>query len=486
MPNFKQDHSADTLFIEGSLDSLLPEDSPARVVWGALEDLDFSRFEARYRNDAGGCAAVHPRRLAAVWILALLKGITSSVQVAKRCSQDIEFRWLLGGVQVQKSTLCAFRKSVLDELTQLAAQVLAAMARAGQLPGKALGTDGSVVQAAAACGASKSRKQLQRRLGKLEEAVGEALDAGDEEGAEESAIKRLTQAMERTRKALKEMDELGLRDDKDRITQTEPEAKMQKMKNGAFAPAHNVQTTVDLESGAIIVTEIIDQRNDGGQLQPQLEAAEAVFDAVAALLEDPQQGPGPVKAVAADSMYQDTRQIVDLEARDVDTFVPDRQADRRPPGVSEAYKAQAFTYDEGADTMHCPEGKVLNRRKLNNAKTATVYQAQAGDCASCPHKPECCPNSQSGRSVNRPIYGELLDALAQRLESERGKAFRQARSVVVEGAYARLKERFNWRRCRTWGADGARAEALWRAIAHNLMLLAGHWRPLVPQTKLPV
>jgi hypothetical protein len=56
MARYMADRGCDTLFVDGSLDSLLPEGSVARVIWSALEGLDFSRFDERYRNDLGGAA----------------------------------------------------------------------------------------------------------------------------------------------------------------------------------------------------------------------------------------------------------------------------------------------------------------------------------------------------------------------------------------------------------------------------------------------
>jgi len=79
------------------------------VIWAGFERLDFAKFAALYGNDAVGRPAVDPRSLTAVWTLALLRGVTSSVRLAALCEQDVEFRWLLGDVQVEKSTLCDSR-----------------------------------------------------------------------------------------------------------------------------------------------------------------------------------------------------------------------------------------------------------------------------------------------------------------------------------------------------------------------------------------
>jgi len=62
------------LFVAGSLDRLLPEDSVARAIWAGLEPLDFGLYDALYTNDAVGRSALNPRGLSAVWILAILRG----------------------------------------------------------------------------------------------------------------------------------------------------------------------------------------------------------------------------------------------------------------------------------------------------------------------------------------------------------------------------------------------------------------------------
>ena len=476
MPKFVEDRSQDTLFVNGSLESLLPATSDARLIWQVLTDLDFGVFEARYRNEEAGRPAIDPRCLAAVWLLALLRGTTSSVQVAALCASDIEFRWLLGDAPVQESTLCDFRKNYRSALLDLSQQVLVALSRAGLLPGDALGTDGTMLRAAASCGASRTREKLEKHLGRLRNVLEERLDGPEEPDDVEAQLEKRAQRIQR---GLEEMTALGLNGEKDRMTLTEPDAPLRKLKNGSFGPAHNIQVTADLKTGVVIHTDVVARGNDRGQLGPQVEAAQALLEQVKATHEDVEAGPGPVRAVVADSMYHDTRQIVALEERGVEAFVPDRQEGRRPPGVSDDFLPRAFAYDPQTDTMCCPAGHVLRRRKLNNNKTAVTYQARKRDCRNCPHKHECCPKTKSGRYVNRPLHGALLDKTAKRLKTPRGKRHRQARSVAVEGVFARMTDHLHWRRCRTWGADGARAEALWRQLLHNIMLLSQRWSPLV-------
>lgn len=479
MARYVPDHSGETLFVDGSLDSLLPDNSVARSIRHGLGEMDFSRFDAVYRNDLEGRPAIDPRCLTGLWILALLRGMTSSVQVARLCRTDVEFRWLCGGAHVQKSTLSRFRGDHSEALSDLSTQLLTVLSRVGMLPGEALGIDGTVIRAASSCGSSQKRKVLRRRMNRLKRIISSKYSESD---ILDEVGERLQKKQDRFEQALEEMSELGLNNDDDRITITEPEASMKRLKTGSFGPAHNVQVVTDLDSGAIISIDVIDKQNDSGQLLGQTRRAQdelrRIDERLNERLNETTRSDDSVKAVVADSAYHDTRQLVVLDADGIATYVPDYRS-RRPSGVSEQFDRNKFGYDASTDTMVCPVGVRLKRRKLNNNGTAMTYQAKASVCNECSHKWECCPASSSGRSVNRPLYADVLKRVTDRVASKEGKRRMQARSVVTEGAIGRLVSLLHWRRCRTWNAKGAQSEARWRQIGHNLMLSLGVWRPLV-------
>jgi len=470
------EHKRDTeLFVAGSLDLLLPENSIARTIWAGLEQLDFGPYDGLYKNDAVGRSALNPRCLTAVWTLALLRGVTSSVRLAALCGQDLEFRWLLGDAPVEKSTLCDFRKEHGEALTSLSTQVLGALGRNGLLPGENLGVDGTIVRAASSRHSVKKRKHLEVQEQHLEEVIREKLSHADSD-SESEELKALERRRQRVKQALAEMTARGLNESSDRLTVTEPDAGLKRQKDGSYAPGYNAQVVTDLDSGAIISPAVVEAGGDGGQLQAQCEHAQAVLAELGIA-----QGDDVAQSVAADGAYHDTLQLDAIEKKGIQCFVPeDRTAHRMAPGVSPEYHADKFTYDESTDTMRCPQGQCMNWRKLNDGKTAAVYQAPTEACQSCPAKPQCCPKSQSGRYVNRCLYRERLETIAQRLNTDEGRRQKNARWVVCEGAFARLNSLLHWGRCRMWGRAGAEAELLWRQFVHNLMLLSGIWKPMVP------
>lgn len=475
MANYLDDQRETELFVRGSLDRLLPDASIARVIWEGLSRLDFSAFDALYTNEEGGRAAFDPRGLCGAWILALLRGVSSSRCVAELCENDVEFRWMTGDAGPLKSTLADFRKRHKDRLAGLGAQVLTVLGQEGLLPGERLGVDGTVVRAASSRHASRKRKGLDRQVARVRELLDQRLSAEDEEDASPETA-ALAKRQAKIAQALERMDELGLTRPEDRLTTTEPDARLLKQKDNSFAPGHNAQMVVDLDTGAIVHLERVAAGNDAGQLENQTAKACAALREV--------HGPEhTVNAVAADSAYHDTRQLVSLEEQGIACYVPqDRNTRRAAPGISEAFRADAFNHDDASDTMTCPQGCTLRWRKLNNDKTSAVYEAAKRDCASCPSKPQCCPNTKGGRSVNRSLHKELLDTIADRVATSRGQWMKQARSVGCEGAFARLKRLLHWWRCPMWGKEGMQADLTWRQLTHNVMLMTQSWRPLAVNT----
>lgn len=54
-------------------------------------DLDFSMFESRYRNDVNGAPAYDPAILLKVVLFAYSRGITSSRKIAQVCRENVIF-----------------------------------------------------------------------------------------------------------------------------------------------------------------------------------------------------------------------------------------------------------------------------------------------------------------------------------------------------------------------------------------------------------
>ena len=82
------------------LESLLPEDHKARIVWGYVEQQDLWLLYARIKAIEGGVgrAPIAPEILLSLWLYATLEGVGSARALARLCEAHDAYRWLCGGV----------------------------------------------------------------------------------------------------------------------------------------------------------------------------------------------------------------------------------------------------------------------------------------------------------------------------------------------------------------------------------------------------
>src|SRR3546814_1990132 len=87
------------------LDSLIGAEHPARVIWAYVEQLDLSALEeaVRAREHTPGQAPASPRLLLALWLYATSQGVGSARALARLCESHDTYRWLCGGVSVNRS-----------------------------------------------------------------------------------------------------------------------------------------------------------------------------------------------------------------------------------------------------------------------------------------------------------------------------------------------------------------------------------------------
>ena len=116
------------------LESLLPEDHRARLVWGYVVRQDLSRLiEAiKARGSNAGRAAIDPRILFALWLYATLHGVGSGREVARLALEHDAYRWICGGVSLNYHALNDFRagnEALMDELLTDNVAALAAPVR---------------------------------------------------------------------------------------------------------------------------------------------------------------------------------------------------------------------------------------------------------------------------------------------------------------------------------------------------------------------
>jgi transposase len=270
--------------IMAALDGLLAEDHQARVVWAFVERQDLSELYGRIRatEDRPGRTPIDPQLLMALWLNATLDGVGSARELARRCGDDVAYRWLCGGVSVNHHTLSDFRVDHAEFLDALLTRNVAALMCEGLVSLARVAQDGMRVRASA--GASSYRRQptleqcleearaqvkALRTEAQEESSAGTARVRAARERAARERQERLERALARSEeiRAAKPEKERG----KVRVSTTDPEVPVMKMGDGGFRPAANVQFATDTGAQIISGVDVTARGSDQGEMPPMLE-----------------------------------------------------------------------------------------------------------------------------------------------------------------------------------------------------------------------
>jgi len=281
-----------------SLDELLEENHPARMVWGAVCTLDLATWLRDIKAVEGCCGrnATDPRLLVALWVFATLEGEGSARRIAELSENHLAYRWLCGGVSINHNLLSEFRAHGAQKWDHLLTQIVAALMAEGLVTLKRVAQDGVRVRASAGKDTFRRRKRLEECLQEAKQQV-ETLkqladDAPELTRRQEAAQKRAAaERQQRLEQALKHCDLLqqqreanaakSCREPKEpRVSTMDPEAREMKMPDGGTRPAYNVQFSTDTQSGVIVGVDTNHQGTDSQQLAPMLDQLQERYQQV--------------------------------------------------------------------------------------------------------------------------------------------------------------------------------------------------------------
>jgi len=267
------------------LDSVLPAEHPARLVWGYVQRQDWSKIECRIkaRGSAPGRRAIDPRILYALWLYATLEGVGSGREIARLSCVHDAYRWICGGVGVNYHALNDFRAENERWFDELLSDNVAALAAIGVIKLERVAHDGVRVRANAGAASFTRREKLTKQLGMARELVQTLKEqARTDPGAanrraqaarERAAIQR-EQRIEAALARLPEIEETKRRNggkaENARASTTDAQATVMKKADGGFRPAYNVQYASDCASQMVVGVEVSTSGSDMAQLAPMV------------------------------------------------------------------------------------------------------------------------------------------------------------------------------------------------------------------------
>lgn len=466
------------------VEQLIPEDHPARAIWTFVGQLDLTRYTEQVRSveGAAGRPSLDPQLLISLWIYSYSQGVSSARAIERLCEHDPAYQWLTGMGPISAHTLSDFRVDHGAALHDLFVQVLGLLSAEGLITLERVMQDGTRVRACAAWSEFRTKGHIEAHLEEARAAV-EALDAVSEEDSSRQMERARERAVRehhaRLEAALQEFAKLEAAHSRvDRVSTTDPDARVMKQADGGSGPNYNVQITTDAAHTLIVDIAPTQTGTDYHELTPAIDRVEQH------LHQTPRQ-------VVVDAGYVGRDNIVAMADRGIDligpapspegTAVTRRQLYARA-GVTAEYEVSRFRYEAASDTYLCPQGTRLTYEGQYVAGSARRYRyrAPAPVCAVCPAKPVCCPRTRGGRSVERREPIAAVAAFQEKMGTAEARAVYRTRSQVAEFPHLWIKAKLGLRQFRVRGLAKVTAECLWAALTYNIQ----QWVRLRPRPPL--
>ena len=426
---------------------LLADDHECYLFGDLFQQLDTSSLESNYKYN--GQNAYHPKQIISILIYAYSRGVFSSREIQRRCTEDLSFMFIAQMNCPNFRVLSDFRKNnseyfhdCFKQTVQLAIELK--LASLGHIS-----LDGSKFQASS----SKHKAMSYGRLKEKEQALSQEIDeliekASRSDQEEDQAYKdrtgyeipedlkhkkaRLKQikdakfALEKREEALNPGKQI---DEKKQISFADKEARIMG-KRGNFDYQYNAQISVDEDMQIIVGQHLSQNANDKQEVEPALDA---IKEATGTL---------PDK-LSADNGYMSGDNLQALEESSVDTYIAtDKGEKKNKVALDETERKLVkadFDYDEATDTFACPgqQTLVVVRQGKEGSRT---YQGDIETCNACPYKSRCCQSSKGeARTITTDDKEPLRQQMTSKMEKEDSKAIYKQRKVIVEPVFGQIK-----------------------------------------------
>ena len=250
-----------------------------------------------------------------------------------------------------------------------------------------------------------------------------------------------------------------------KVSLSDPDSRWTAAKGGIAFFAYSTNYLVDTAHGVILDVEATPAHRvaEVESTKTMVERVEARFDL-------------KPERLIADTAYG-TAPMLNwmVEEKRIEPHMPVFDKTERKDGT---FQRDEFHWDEAADEYRCPAGKVLrsNWRPFKNLRThitkadTIIYRSSQRDCAACPLKAQCCPNT-TFRKIARSVHEKSRD-VARKIATTPGYQRSRIERRKVEMLFAHLKSILKLDRLRLHGLSGARDEFTLAAAVQNLRRMA--------------
>jgi transposase len=440
------------LFYSFNLDAHVPPDHLLRRIDRFLDLGELRHHLAPFYSHTGR-PSIDPELMIRMLIIGYCFGIRSERRLCEEVHLNLAYRWFCRlGLQDAVPEHSTFSKNrhgrfrVSGALRWLFDEVVHRCMAADLVKGEGFAVDASVIAADA---------NRQRGV-----ASGEAVDWKDP-ALSTRAVREYLDALDGEAIAQGQPKNISL---------TDPLARWTAAPGGPAFYAYSTNYLVDTEHGVIVDVEATPayRTTEVESTKTMIDRVEKRFDLKPErLIGDMAYGTAPMLAWL-------------VEDKGIEPHVPVWDKTQR---ADETLSSSDFQWNEQANEYRCPQGHALRRewRSFTNPRThitkadTIIYRSSKSDCAACPMKDRCCPNTPI-RKIARSVHESARDVARRIRTSDQYQRSRRERKKV-EMLFAHLKRILKLDRLRLRGLSGASDEFTLAAVAQNLRRLA----KLVPQ-----
>ena len=466
-------------------------------------ELDLSRFDERFCNDATGAPAYPPAVLLKLILFAYSRGIVGSRPIEQACRENVVFIALSGDSAPHFTTVASFIRALGAEITDVFTQVLFLCDAQGLIGREMFAIDGVKLPSNASKAKSGTRAEFTQQAAKLEAQVQKMLARhreADDSPLEPGLAEKETQRIERLQKDAAQIrqwlgdnpeDRRGAKDSIRKSNRTDNESAKMATGKGVIQGYCGV-AAVDAQCQIIVEAQAHGTGSEQELLVPVVEAmrdligddsivtADAGYHSEANLKALAESNIGAL--IADNGMRSRDERFADQEKHKTQ---PDALWDKSPVEKKETlFGPKDFAYDEESKTCICPAGEFLYQngsRVLIQGREAVKFTGAKRVCGPCPLRNQCLrppertPTRQvvffTGKNHNPESHTARMK---RRLDSDEGRRRYGERFATVEPVFGNLRHNKGLSRFTLRGRT--KVDTQWKlyCLVHNIEKLAHH------------
>ncbi len=461
-----------------SLDEMIAEDNPVRVIDAFVDCLDIETLGFKYATPKEtGRKPYDPRHMLKLYTYGYYNGVRTTRKLEKECKRNIEVMWLIDNLTPDDKTISNFRKDnkkaiikVFKEFSMLCNEL--------NLYGKEIiAVDGSKFRANNSRKKSFTKNKVKKMLKYYEEIANkyiELLNDNDENEKNEEAVEQTKQEiltkLEEAKKRIEELTQMAEEiEENGEISITDPDAKHMSVNNNGTDIAHNVQIAVDSKNHLVVAVDVVSTPADQNQLHNISSKAVEELGLKEnrdsdSKEETEQTEEKEIITVLADKGYYCGEELEKCKQDHIKTIVAKQKSGSKTG--NEKYLKDNFIYDKEKDIYICPEGSILNNISKEDSKEQRYKNTKA--CEQCKNKDECT-TAEKGRVIRRGQYQQIYDEV-DKITLENKDLYKQ-RQMIVEHPFGTVKRSLGFSYFLTRGNENVKAESFMHFFTYNLIRL---------------